>query len=623
MDFQVWLKYPVIFTAGFVTVYFLTPFIRRCAGRLGMVDLPDERRIHQLPTPRGGGLAIFLGFHAACAVLFLLPWSPFLGQLNINWWWRFAIISSWLVIVGLVDDARGLKPVVKLLGQIIAAGAAYALDIRVGNALGIQLSPILDFAGTVIWILVFINAFNLIDGIDGLAAGLAVIATIGIAGGLIFRHVPADVLVCLGFSGACLAFLRYNFHPASIFLGDTGSMFVGLTLACIALSTASKGAALASIAVPFLAIGVPIFDVMLAIWRRMVGRLFAGGESRHRVMGADMEHLHHRLIRSGMSQKVVATWLYGLAATLVFLALAGMVYKDQAVGIFLVAFAAGAFVIVKHLARVELWNSGVAILNGLRRPSGKVMAVLSYPVIDVLILAGALWISLWLAYPERGIMDLKNQWIDYIPIWVGAPFVALIVGQAYRRVWSRARLSEIVELELALVMGVLACIGLSMILYKDSGRLLLLLALLFAGITITGIVTTRIFLRVLQDVLVLAARHPMLAGKRDLHNTLIYGAGNRCTLFLRRRSCDYPLPDDQRRIVGLLDDDPNLRGRLVYGYKVLGSGDDLSTIVKKHQVREIILAADLESGTRARFLRTAGRLGLAVCEWNFAEMKLL
>ncbi|MDO9542457.1 MAG: hypothetical protein Q7J98_09060, partial [Kiritimatiellia bacterium] len=161
------------------------------------------------------------------------------------------------------------------------------------------------------------------------------------------------------------------------------------------------------------------------------------------------------------------------------------------------------------------------------------------------------------------------------------------------------------------------------IFYKDSGHLLLLLALLFAGITITCIVATRVILRVLQDILVLAARHPMLAGKKDLHSTLIYGAGNRCTLFLRRRSCDYPLPEDNRRIVGLLDDDPNLRGRLVYGYKVLGGGDDLAKIAEQYQVREVILAADLQPEIQMRFLRLAGDLKLEVCEWNFLEKKLL
>lgn len=619
---QAIIKYPAIFFIGFVTAFLLTPVIRRLAPQLGMVDLPDERRIHQVPTPRGGGLAIFLGFHAACAVLFLAPWEPFLGQLNLSWWWRFAIVSTWLIAVGLFDDARGLKPLVKLLGQIVAASAAYALNIRVGNALGFLLPPYLDFVVTVIWILVFINAFNLIDGLDGLATGLAIIAAMGIGGGLIFKHMPADVLVCMGFVGACLAFLRYNFYPASVFLGDTGSMFIGLALACIALSTASKGAAVTSVAVPLLAIGVPVFDVMLAIWRRMVRRLFAGGESRHRVMGADMDHLHHRLIKSGMSQKGVATWLYGLAAALVVLALVGMVYKTQALGIFIIAFAAGAFVVVKHLARVELWDSGVAILHGLRRPSGKVMAVISYPVIDVTILAISLWFSLWLAQPGKSLLELKYQWIDYVPVWVGVPFVALIVGTAYRRVWSRARLSEIIELQLSLAMGILASSGISMIFYCEVGRSLFLLVLLFAGTAITCIVATRVFLRVLQDILVITSRHPMLSGKKDLYNTLVYGAGNTCTLFLRRRSCDYPQIADNRRIVGLIDEDSNLHGRLVYGYKVLGGLDALPEIADKYQVREIVLAATIKPENQSRLLKMAGDLGVAVCEWNITEKQI-
>ncbi|MFH1477932.1 MAG: hypothetical protein ABIH24_10665 [Verrucomicrobiota bacterium] len=619
---QTWLKYPIILLVGMLTAFVLTPIIRRLAIRGGVIDLPDERRIHKSPIPRGGGLSIYFGFHAACAVLFLVPWNPFVGKLDIQWWQSFLLISTWLALVGLLDDARGLRPIVKLLGQIVAASAAYAADIRAGNALGFYLPPIVDFATTVIWILVFVNAFNLIDGLDGLATGLAIIAAMGIGGGLLFRHMPGDVLVCLGFIGACLAFLRYNFHPASVFLGDTGSMFIGLTLACISLSTASKGAALASVAVPLLAIGVPVFDVILAVWRRMARRIIGGETSRFRVMKADTDHLHHRLVRSGLSQKSVATWLYGLAAILVTLALAGMLYRVQAAGIFLLAFAAGAFVIVKHLARVELWDSGTAILHGLRRPTGKVMAVISYPVIDICILSGSLWISLWLVSQDVGLITLKAEWLDNASLWIGVPFIALVIGQTYRRVWSRARLSEIVELELVLVMGIVACMGLAMIFLQEGGKALLLKALLFAGFSISGVVITRVFLRVLQDVLVMTSRHPMLSGRSDLRPAVVYGAGSRGTLYLRRRSAEYPLSTDNHRIIGVIDDDSNLHGRLVYGYNVLGGVKDLPRIVELYRVRDVIIAAELKEENRLSLLDFARKLNLVVWEWTVRKDRL-
>lgn len=616
MNAQIWLKYPVILLIGMLTAFVLTPLIRRLAIRVGMVDLPGERRIHKSPIPRGGGLSIYFGFHAACAVLFLVPWIPFVSKMDLHWWWSFFLISTWLVLVGLFDDAHGLRPTVKLLGQIIAAAAAYAADISAGAALGFHLPPFLDFTITVLWILVFINAFNLIDGLDGLATGLAIIAAIGIGGGLLFRHMPGDVLVCLGFIGACLAFLWYNFHPASVFLGDTGSMFIGLTLACISLSTGSKGAAVASVAVPLLAIGVPVFDVMLAIWRRVVRRLIEGGESKYRVMKADTDHIHHRLARSGLSQKSVATWLYGLAAVLVVLALASMLYRTQAVGIFLVAFAAGAFVVVKHLARVELWDSGSAILHGLRRPTGKVMAVISYPVIDIFILASSLWLSLWLVSLDSDLKPLKDQWISNAPFWIGVPFIVLIIGKTYRRVWSRARVGEIVELVLALAMGVVACMGLAIIFPQEGDRSLLLKALLFAGFSIAGVVAVRVFLRVLQDVLVMTSRYPMLSGQRDLRPAVVYGAGRRGTLYLHWRSGNYPQTVNDHIIAGLIDDDSNLHGRLVYGYNVLGGAEDLPKIMESYHVRDVIVAAELTAENRLRLLDLARKLNLVVWEWT-------
>ena len=151
----------------------------------------------------------------------------------------------------------------------------------------------LNLVVTVAWILILVNAFNLIDGMDGLAVGLAVISSCGIAGSLLFRHLPGDALILIGLIGSCLAFLRYNYYPAKIFLGDSGSMFLGFTLATIALGTASKGTAMATIGIPLLAVGVPIFDTILAIWRRSVRGIMKISNkafAEDMVMKPDLDH---------------------------------------------------------------------------------------------------------------------------------------------------------------------------------------------------------------------------------------------------------------------------------------------------------------------------------------------
>ncbi len=443
-------KYLFTFLAAFLVTFVLTPLVERVAPRLSLMDIPAARRVHQRPTPTGGGIAVFVGFHIGCAAIFLLPWPFFEGHLEFGWWWRFVIVSSVLLAVGLADDARDLRPLVKLLGQTVVAVLAFFLDMRVGNVLHLSLHPAVDLLVTVGWFLALINAFNLIDGMDGLATGLAAIACLGLASSSLFRREPRDTMVMLALLGACLAFLRYNFYPARIFLGDAGSMFLGLILAAVPLGTNAKGTLIASVGVPLLAVGVPVFDTMLAVWRRSVRRAMARAEhpgengTEGRLMHADLDHLHHRLARRGLSQRSVATWLYGLNAALVALGILLMLYRSHRLGILLVAFVAAVYVIVRHLAHVELWDSGRMIVNGLRRPRQHVVAVILYPLVDLALLGLCSLAAVWFADAGTGFKAATRLWVDYAPLWIGLSFLFLLGGGVYRRVWSRARVTEYV-----------------------------------------------------------------------------------------------------------------------------------------------------------------------------------
>ncbi len=164
-------KYIAVFLTGFTVSYFLTPVVRWVAVRFGIVDLPNERRPHKQPTARGGGLAVFLGFHAACLVAVLVPWPTVAGTLDFAWWQRFVLPSVVLLFVGLIDDIRGMRPLVKLGGQALAASLIFLGGARFGIVIGHQLPLWLDFLMVNFWILAVINAFNLVDGLDGLAPG--------------------------------------------------------------------------------------------------------------------------------------------------------------------------------------------------------------------------------------------------------------------------------------------------------------------------------------------------------------------------------------------------------------------------------------------------------------------
>lgn len=619
MNYQIILKYPAVFMAAFLTTLVLTPLVRRFAVARGLVDMPDSRRIHAVPMPRLGGLAVFAGIHVACAVIFLLPWREFMGHLDTLWWTRFLVLSGLVTAVGVVDDIRGMRAWVKLSGQIVAAVLAFVFDMRFGVLLGIRLPFALDLIITVLWILVVTNAFNLIDGMDGLASGLALIAALGMAGGLLLQRMPADVLVLLGIAGACAAFLRYNFNPASIFLGDSGSMLLGFSLAVIAMSTGSKGTAMASIGVPLLAVGVPLFDTVLAVWRRFV-RGLSSGAGRAGIMSADTEHLHHRLTRFGFSQRRVATLLYLLGVVLVGVALLGLVYRAFALGIYLVAFVAGVYVVVKHLARVELWDSGSALLVGLRRPPGRVAAVMLYPVCDVLIMALALAAAQWMSLPEYGLQELREIWLQSLPVWVGVPFLSLFVARAYLKVWSRARLCELAGLWLALIGGTIVVLGLAVMREgNEFDKALFTQALLYFMLISSAVIGIRILSRLLKDALTLGSRHPSLASNGAVENVLIYGAGARAILFLRRRTEQFSGRGDGRRIIGFVDDDTNLHGRMVYGYKVRGNGQMLDELVDRYDVKEVIVATNLNQDVRQRLQDAAARKSLKLTEWLMEE----
>ncbi|MCB0333018.1 MAG: undecaprenyl/decaprenyl-phosphate alpha-N-acetylglucosaminyl 1-phosphate transferase, partial [Bdellovibrionales bacterium] len=265
-------KYILIFLSCYLLSWGLTPIIRKWAIAFGAVDVPGERRMHAQPTPRCGGVAIFLAVHC-CALFVFVPQNPFGwdGQANLldyHWWLLFLGSSSLLLLIGLYDDLRGLRAGWKLFGQIVTAAIMYFGGVRFGGVFGVPLSPVLDVLATILWHVAIINAFNLIDGHDGVATGLGAIAALGIGGTFVYRNLPLEALLLCGFIGACLGFLRYNYPPASIFLGDSGSMFLGFFLASITLSTSSKGTGLAALWVPLFALGIPIFDTALAIVRR-------------------------------------------------------------------------------------------------------------------------------------------------------------------------------------------------------------------------------------------------------------------------------------------------------------------------------------------------------------------
>ena len=307
--------YPLLFLVALLATLLATPLAKYIAQHLGAIDKPDERRINKVPIPRMGGIGIALGLVAAVAVQVagtkLLGWpTVFVPHMQLQGV-DYKLLTVAVVIVfltGAIDDVRNLKPRQKLLGQILAACVAAASGLVIGNVANpftAELIPIgwLAYPITVVYLVAFTNVINLIDGLDGLAAGITAISCAAMFYLSCEAHqIDATVLACI-LAGCCLGFLRYNFNPASIFMGDCGSNMLGFLLGVIALLGVNRVAAATTLIVPLVIAGVPIIDTFAAIVRRRRGHTA--------ISQADTGHIQHRLIKQGFDQKQAALMIYG------------------------------------------------------------------------------------------------------------------------------------------------------------------------------------------------------------------------------------------------------------------------------------------------------------------------
>lgn len=307
--------YPLLFLVALLATLLATPLAKCIAQHLGAIDKPDERRINKVPIPRMGGIGIALGLVAAVAVQVagtkLLGWpTVFVPHMQLQGV-DYKLLTVAVVIVfltGAIDDVRNLKPRQKLLGQILAACVAAASGLVIGNVANpftAELIPIgwLAYPITVVYLVAFTNIINLIDGLDGLAAGITAISCAAMFYLSYEAHqIDAAVLACI-LAGCCLGFLRYNFNPASIFMGDCGSNMLGFLLGVIALLGVNRVAAATTLIVPLVIAGVPIIDTFAAIVRRRRGHTA--------ISQADTGHIQHRLIKQGFDQRQAALMIYG------------------------------------------------------------------------------------------------------------------------------------------------------------------------------------------------------------------------------------------------------------------------------------------------------------------------
>ncbi|MDO5461911.1 MAG: hypothetical protein Q4F99_00265 [bacterium] len=568
----------VVFSIACLFSLLLTPCVRYWMKRFNIVDMPDARRVNTTPIPRSGGLAIVIAFFiTASLAVCCAPFFHYEAVLTPAWM-AFAGCSLVLVAVGFWDDCKGLPALFRLMVQIGVASIMYSAGVafHLPSAWGEWTACTwVTLPLTIAWFIGLINAFNLIDGLDGLASGLAIIASLGMLGVSFYTGANFNALHPLMlpiFIGSILGFLRYNYNPASIFMGDSGSLFIGFSLATFALLLGRADAFVVSFGLPVLCLGIPMTDTFLAILRRTLRYVLYRKEGKKDgVMTADRNHVHHRLLSFARgNQRRAVLGLYGLAVALVVLGFISIVIKESKASIFLIGFAAFAYVIVRFMTEIELWDAGRLLSKPGSRMGRRTLAIPLYILADLVVMASA-HLGLYFVLNPMLPTFTTGQHFNIFLIYVVPVALLLVFTQAYHRIWGRSTRKDSLMLVMAVFVGSLLSHIVISFVRPDWAHPLIRFHLLWALIVPLPMLGVRLLKSAFLQFLATAENR--LLKKRSLHDTsieriLFYGAG----INLRAYVTLYELnvTRNHAAMLGALDDNPGVRGRVFRDLPILG-----------------------------------------------------
>jgi len=563
------------------------------APRLGLMDQPDARRIHQTPIPRAGGIAIWLSFLLVLGTAHLIPGTHH-AHLDSKWLIAFFSGSLVLILAGIVDDRRGLPALVKLGAHALAPLVFFLIKPIQSGFLPTGTPIVFEAALFIVWSVVLINAFNLIDGLDGLCGGLTAIASFSLAGlALLNRRYDAAILLFI-MGGAVVGFLRYNLNPARIFLGDAGSMVLGFFLAAAATDAVGRKAVVGIILLPIAVAGVPLLDVLLAIWRRGARKVAAqirGEGGTKGLFDPDRDHLHHRLLESHGSQRRVAVTLHIIAVILTTIAFLPLILGDRVVGLSIVGMIIIVLVGVRHLARVEMEQMGNVIHLAIKIPGRRRRMALALYLYDFLVLSTASAAAILI---ETNLLTNEENWHDlasYIVVYTSLATIFLLSARVHRRVWARATMRDIVSLNCWLLLASFLAFIVFSITQPSCVWCILRISLIshvFASIAVS---MPRVSLDILREF-GLEARNRSTTTYPDspYGNTVILGAGDLGTLLLEHLKATYDHDYPGLKIIGFLDENPAIWQRRIRSITVLGGLSIIPSLIEEKGLQSIIIA---------------------------------
>jgi len=615
-------KYLIYFFLSVSISLVLTPMIRLIAKKANIYDVPSARKVHRRPTPLLGGIPIFVSLNLTLFIGFLLN-NVYIREFLSDKWKPLLLCSMIILVLGVFDDIRRLQPRMKFLIQIFAGCLLLLFGIGIYDITnpfseGLIHLGTLSIPITILWVVGITNALNLIDGLDGLAAGTSLIVCIALFGiSFLFQNIGIS-FVFLILAGSILGFLRYNFHPAKIFLGDSGSLLLGFLLAVLSIQGSYKGPTLVAVLVPILALGFPIMETLLSMIRRFLrsihmvdypqknGKfkaLFLNGFS---MFEADKDHVHHRLLSLGFSQRRAVLILYGLCGALCIFAFLIVLIKDINITLFI-----GAVVIAFVIGIRSLRYQEFKILE-----SGLLLPLFNFPVVnkrvfqaffDLFLISLSFYFSFILIFRNFGGYE-KNLFIRTLPIVLVIKILIFFLSGLYKRSWFHTSVEDLLMLTKSLVLssfGSLFVLGL--VFGIDSFRGILFFLIDFY-ISTTFIMGYRMSYKLVHS---LYNRNSGHKGKRGL----IYGAGHRGSVALKEiknNGSSFFSP------IGFIDDDIDKKGKIFHNYPILGPVENIEEFVSQNDVTEILVSTDkIEKEKIGKLIDFCKQKGIIMRQFEF------
>jgi UDP-GlcNAc:undecaprenyl-phosphate/decaprenyl-phosphate GlcNAc-1-phosphate transferase len=592
------------FVSSMVLSLALTPAVMKLAVLVGALDYPNERKVHNSPMPRMGGVVIAAGFFLTFAMMLIFSPSVILG----SWLGEaegVSLIASLMLVLGLGiwDDIEPLRPSQKFIVQVLLATIIYLAGFRISSITIPFLQEnisigYLDYPLTIVWIVGITNAINLIDGLDGLASGVSTIAFLSVFPIALYNGDVATAAMSLIIAGSLIGFLRYNFNPARIFLGDSGSLFVGFALSVLTIHSSTKGSATFAVIVPILALGLPIMDTLLSMTRRLL-RSFLPDEVKpesflHKLASMfhpDKSHIHHRLIARGLSHRNAVLVLYGISALLGLGAFSVTLMNNAGASLVLAVVGFATVIGVRQLQYREMavLQNGV-LLPLYNRPimNREALQVFFDVAFIIVSLAGAKYCAGWF-FPTT---EFGTRFITEASAAAIIQLGFFWFSGLYKGTFRLLGLGDVLRAVRAVAFAVVGTgIAFAAMGFPISKVEVVMFVLNFYFLA-TCVIGFRMSFRVLQYL----SHSEMNGGK----HVLLYGADSNGIVMLEKilesELANY-LP------VGFLDDDATLEGKTLNGYPIFGSHWKFASLIRTHHIDEVVLCGDSIKEESLRRLR--------------------